>query len=690
MPLINDPDGLSQGGLTSPTSIEFKSASGANITIDANGNGDLPSVTANDYIEIRNANTTANNGLYRVSSVTTPNEEIVLVKEALDGSVVNPANDAADTTATTLGTNADEKNIYFDTTNFLFTFLNGFGSTTVLDNEGVLAQALYSFGKEEWKNDNDLIKFDFFMTAITPEQFEFNSGWKPVDEAESTISTTDPSNTRELIRTGGWSEIDVNGFIEKSGFCWLTLGNIDSGDNAYYFFASQDAATFATFDGPVNEFVESVTRVDLSGAGTIQFVDGGGGNDQLNRGSGSWITDGFEVGDYVFIQNAEDAGNDGSFEVLAVTATDLDVATASFTANADDTTAIVAIGRRPVAFTTRVRIFGKTYDQSSSTDIGVTTLTNQVYRFPLSEAADAVVVDLANAETSGNIATLLTNISGTPIAPYNDMAIGYFSSSFTRSGFVAVGGDTPSPGDTQFGVLIEADASAGGAASAEQVYAFVQATIQENNDINDPDGRITGEAATVVNGLLAEPLVSLASTGNTISTLAQNANPAGGGTGVAIDNFDSNDTNRIVMVDDDGDSRTFPFVAAGSIEFNANLSTDVDAVYRMFFTNDDAGDNTGRDFNTIGAITVQDNSGPTDIAGSVPQSAGGSSQAFDFDYDGNLQRGTGSDGTDAPITIVAIGLNGAQHVIATGTITRNVGQTFSLVAALERNYSNPA
>ena len=107
MPLINDPDGLSQGGLTSPTSIEFKSASGANITIDANGNGDLPSVTANDYIEIRNANTTANNGLYRVSSVTTRNEEIVLVKGALDGSVVNPANDAANTNATTLGTNAD-------------------------------------------------------------------------------------------------------------------------------------------------------------------------------------------------------------------------------------------------------------------------------------------------------------------------------------------------------------------------------------------------------------------------------------------------------------------------------------------------------------------------------------------------------------------------------------------------------
>jgi len=171
--------------------------------------------------------------------------------------------------------------------------------------------------------------------------------------------------------------------------------------------------------------------------------------------------------------------------------------------------------------------------------------------------------------------------------------------------------------------------------------------------------------------------------------LAQTSNPGGDGTGVAIDNFDSADTNRVIFVDNDGDNRDFPFVAAGTINFNANLSTDVDAIYRMFFTNDDTGDNTGRDFGTIDAITVKDSTGPTDIAGAVPQSGGGSSVAFDFAYDGNVQRGSGSEGTDAPITLVAIGLSTGQYVLATGTITQTVGQTFSLVAALERNFSNP-
>lgn len=688
MPLINDPDGLSQGGETSVAATTF-TAAGNDLTITS---ANVPAVTVNDFIELRDCQTAANNGLYQVGTYNA-GVSIIATKVSTTGSVTAPATDASSQTIRIFGTDANEKNIFIDTLNRRILFLNGFGSTTVLDQEGVVMQAKYSFLKEEWKNDNDLIKFPFPMTAITPEQFEYN-GWIPVDEADCTgVSTTDPSNTRQLLRTGGWDEVDANGFLENSYFCWLTLGNIDftdkdTGDKPYYFFASQTAATEAIFAGPANEAVRQVERLDLSGAGTLAFAT----TSTFTRTTGSFVTDGVLVGDYILFQDAEDAGNNGSFEVTAVAATTITVSGTPFTTNADDTTVIVAIDRRPVTFTTRIRVFGKTYDQSTTSDIGVTTLTNQVFRFPLSEGDDAVIVDLAAAETGGNIATLLSNITGGVTAPYDDCAIGYYASAQTRSGFNAIGGDTPSPGDAQFGVIIDADTgnAVGGPPSAEQLYAFVQAELQQTTNINDPDGLLVGEAAITIAGQLAEPLVSLASTGNTITTLGQTSNPGGaGGTGVAIDNYDSNDTNRINMVDNDGDTRSFPFVAAGSILFNANLSTDVDAIYRMFFTNDDAGDNTGRDYGTINAITVQDNSGPTDIAGAVPQSPGGSSVAFDYDYDGNDQRGAASTGTDVPITIVAIGLSIGQWVVATGTITRNTGQTFSLVAALERNFSNP-
>jgi hypothetical protein len=58
---------------------------------------------------------------------------------------------------------------------------------------------------------------------------------------------------------------------------------------------------------------------------------------------------------------------------------------------------------------------------------------------------------------------------------------------------------------------------------------------------------------------------------------------------------------------------------------------------------------------------------------------------FDYDYDGNIQRGGSSAGTNAPFTAVALGLSGAQYVVTTGSITRSTANVINFVA-LERNY----
>lgn len=661
MAQIIDPDGLSQGGETSVAATTFASPSGAQIVITS---ANVPAVTAGDYIEVRDATNANNDGLYVVDS-TVASTSITATKQALTGAAVNPALDAGSQTIRIFGTDANEKNVYFDTTNLLVTFLNSFGSTTVMSNDGVLGQAFYSFCKEEWKNDNDLIKFKFPMTAITPEQFEFNE-WKPVDEAESTIATTPASDTRSLLRTCGWDEVDVNGFIENQFFGWITLGNIDATDNAYFFWDSATVAadiTTAVFDQATNESVQSIARVDLSGAGTIAFVDGGGGNDSLTRTTGSWITDGVLVGDSIFLQNAEDAGNNGSFVVLAVTATDLDVATASFTANADDTTVLVAIDHRSQVFTCRIRIFGKTYDQSSTTDIGVSTLTNQAYRFPLQEAADPVITDLSVTEAQANGS----------IAPYNDMNITYYTVAETRDGFNL--GDTKS-----FGVIVDGDVSVGqedggGAATAEEIYAHTQAQIAGTTDIDAGAGTQIGQ--------LADPLLNIASTGNTLSSLLQINSGLAGGNGVYVDTFASADKNRVQFQDNSDVTQDFPLTVVITLNYSQTLVDDTGAVFKMFFTNNDAGDDDGSDFGTINAIIVQDDT-LTDISGTVPSLSAG----FNYAYSANVQRGAGSGGTDAPVTIVAIGLATAQYVLATGTIT-NTGLTASLVAALERNFSNP-
>jgi hypothetical protein len=125
-------------------------------------------------------------------------------------------------------------------------------------------------------------------------------------------------------------------------------------------------------------------------------------------------------------------------------------------------------------------------------------------------------------------------------------------------------------------------------------------------------------------------------------------------------------------------------VAILTLNFSQTLVDDNDAIYRVFFTNDDAGDNAGNDYGTAGAIIVKDASN-VDMAGSITALSLEKTYAFDA----NVQRGTGSDGENVPITAVAIGLQTAQYISAESTITRTITNSVTLVAPLERNYDNP-
>ena len=296
---------------------------------------------------------------------------------------------------------------------------------------------------------------------------------------------------------------------------------------------------------------------------------------------------------------------------------------------------------RSAVLTAFIREQGKTFGQVTTTDIGVSTLTYIAYRFPLSEATDLKYSDQS---------------------PYTGMTIEYFGSAQASNTFLTT---DLSGGPHNFHVVINPNG-----ATASKTYAFIKDQLRVDGDIDDGAG--------TVNGYLADDLAEYV--GDTFKTKQISI----GGVALDADNLDSNDINSVVFVDDTGAERTFPFVAAGTINFNPNLENDGAAEYWMFFTNDDAGDNLGNDFGTSSAIIVDNNAG-SDITGAIT----GASVSFDFDYDGNTQRGAGSAGTDAPVTVVAIGLTTGQYVVTTHTITRTTGQNISLVAALERNYSNP-
>jgi hypothetical protein len=274
----------------------------------------------------------------------------------------------------------------------------------------------------------------------------------------------------------------------------------------------------------------------------------------------------------------------------------------------------------------------KTYGTASLTDIGVTAMTYQVYRFPLANSADLKVTH-----------------DDTTVSGYG-ITITWYAAAQT----VSIGGV-----DRYFHVKID-----GNNKTAEEIYEGVQRLLRQATDIDSGAGTKVGK--------VTNELVQFV--GDTFKTKLDST----GGTYVV--NFQTADINRLVFVDDSGTERTYPYTAVLTLQFGDNLVNDADAIYRVFFTSVPDGA-----YGTANAVTVDDDLG-ADMAGSV---GGLSSIGKTFAYDTNSQ-GSRTPGTDAPITVVAIGLSTGQYVKATGTIQRSAANVVSLTAALERNYANPA
>jgi hypothetical protein len=275
----------------------------------------------------------------------------------------------------------------------------------------------------------------------------------------------------------------------------------------------------------------------------------------------------------------------------------------------------------------------KEYANANLDSIGVSLMTTIVYRFPLANSADSkVLVDDAG----------IASDPGT----YDAIEVAYYST----DQLIDIGGV-----DYPFRVLIE-----GNGATLEEIYTKVQFLLRQNSNIDVSfGGSVIGRTADQLMAFVGDTLVT--------------------GQGVFVDSFDSNDTNRITLTDQNSVPRTYPFVAAGTIAFNSNLAADGAAIYRMYFTTLPG---LGNDFGEDGAVLVEEPLG-NEISGDVT----GGSVSFSFNYDTNNQGGR-TPGTDAEVTVVAIGLTTAQYVSAQATITRTTGQNISLVAPLERNFAN--
>ena len=119
-----------------------------------------------------------------------------------------------------------------------------------LSEDGVTLKAIYSFLKEEWRADPSLIRYDFPMTPITDEQMQIgvssrNSGWN-----------WDDVTTRQLIRTGGWQEVNSSGTVTAEYVGVISLGTLNAGTQVYYQQVDAGSTTNFVLEGVVNQAIQ--------------------------------------------------------------------------------------------------------------------------------------------------------------------------------------------------------------------------------------------------------------------------------------------------------------------------------------------------------------------------------------------------------------------------------------------------
>lgn len=435
-----------------------------------------------------------------------------------------------------------------------------------LSADGVTIKAVYSFLKEEWKNDpntKNLAAFPFPFNPITDEFFELVDGW-------NWSGTT----TRNLLRRGGFLVRNTSGNVTEH-WAGIAILGAQSDDQIYY----------------------------DTGAGATNFV---------------YLGNTSEV-----VQIISDPNGDGSYAD-----------------GYDRSSNLKAYNREQ----------GQVFSSGSTQANGEANLTApKLFSITLNTGTDLkIVVADTGIKASG---------SGYPadVAPYSGMSITYHATPQSISGL--------SGGSYNFGVTID-----GNGQTLQKVYEFVQYALRQSADIAAGAPSVTGRTADSLLHYVGDTLYTDAVT-----------NPAGGGTGVFISNFNSNDVNSVVFTDNTGSQRTYPYTATLTLNFSDTLVNDPASEYWVYFTTLPG---AGNDWGESGAVLVDDASN-ADMAGSIT----GSSITKTFNYDSNTQGGRTA-GTDAAITVIGIGLTTGQYVRATGTITRSTSNSVSLVAPLERNYLN--
>ena len=415
-------------------------------------------------------------------------------------------------------------------------------------------------------------------TAITATDAEI-LGTAPF--RNQTIVSTGYTGTGGVLTASG-----TNGVLTKSGSTFL--GNVIVGD-ALKITNGTNAGKYFTITNVTNTVitVDNAEAVGDFSSGTVTFeiyttviagdkttkdlayytadtgVSYSSGN-KLTHIAGDFITKGVAINDLLIIKDASNSAFNGVYPITNVTATILTVDSTdlTFTSQANIDYIIVEPGMYLQYKSTSISLGTDGSNIAFDNSAHTITKTGGSTTFAAAGITAGSVVVFSNAEDSANIKSFtVASVSGNIITVLSTDTMTTNATDTTAN--LAITAHDPFKrviGTTTYGFHWKVT---GNGTTLANIYQFVQHQLRQTSDID--------WGSAVHRGDVTDLLMSYAA-------------PTGTSLDLYIDNLSSADKNSITLKDATGINRTNPYVASGTISFNTNLITDVNAKFWLFFS----------------------------------------------------------------------------------------------------------
>lgn len=237
-----------------------------------------------------------------------------------------------------------------------------------------------------------------------------------------------------------------------------------------------------------------------------------------------------------------------------------------------------------------------------------------------------------------NTFNLVDVFGGAQIAPWTGMTLEKLAVAQTETGF--------NEADGNFTWVLHNT----GGGTVQECAAYLDALALQSTDVDSGAGSYIGEKGRIWYFRNADGLVVT----NSFES-----------EGLFIEGLSISEKQNAIMTDDAAAAKTYPFFPDVQTTVGAAAIADANTWIQFYYVDGAA----AADFDTVGAVTVNDSSG-TPVKGLVSALQVGGKVSFAYAYDTNTQAGLAS-GVDKDVVAIVEGDGGAAQAITYFTITRD-------------------